>query len=81
MKPGRQGQSKDNFCKPVQRQGLDAGEMKNATDLRGRNAGKMGERIRSACNYPTAKQHSSWNGFVKVKKSNITFRLLHSGAP
>ena len=69
MKPGRQGQSKDNFCKPVQRQGLDAGEMKNATDLRGRNGGKMWERIRSACNYPTAKQHSNWNGFVKVKKA------------
>ena len=41
MKQGRQGQSNDNFWKPVQRQGLDAGEMKNATDLRGRNGGKM----------------------------------------
>ncbi|XDC69630.1 hypothetical protein R6Z07F_000803 [Ovis aries] len=70
MKQGRQGQSKDNFRKQVQRQGLDAGEMKTATDLRGRNGGKVRERIRSACNYPTTKQqHSNWNGFVKVKRA------------
>lgn len=86
MKQGGKDKSKDNFRKQVQRQGLDAGEMKTATDLRGRNGGKVRERIRSACNYPTTKQqHSNWNGFVKVKEQfriacrTVARRDRHSG--
>ena len=36
MKQRRQGQSKANFLEPVQRQRLDAGEMRNASEWGGK---------------------------------------------